>query len=130
MKKILITCSALALVGYVGQASAQDAATSSTPAATTQAAAASNPQAPTSADLTGQTIYDEHGSALGTVSSVSTDAQGQQQAVVGVEKFLGMGGRNVLFPVTSLQPRTGGGYTTSLTSSDIKNLPEARSDTH
>lgn len=131
MKKFWITCSALALsVGYFAQASAQDSTTSTMPAAAAQPAAESSPMAPTSAELTGQTIYDVQGSTVGTISSISTDANGSQQAVVGVEKFLGMGGKDVLLPVTSLQHRAGGGYTTTLTSSEIKNLPEAKTDTH
>ncbi len=77
------------------------------------------------ADLTGQTIYSSKGSKIGTVSSMGTDTQGQQTAVVSVEKFLGMGGKNVQFPVSSLSPKDGGGYTTSLTSKEIKKLPEA-----
>jgi hypothetical protein len=80
--------------------------------------------------LTGQTIYDAKGTKIGIVSSVSTDAQGQQQAVVGVERFLGMGGKNVMFPVSSLKSRTAGGYTTSLTPAEIKGLPEAAAATH
>ncbi|MDE2133998.1 MAG: PRC-barrel domain-containing protein [Alphaproteobacteria bacterium] len=77
------------------------------------------------ADLTGQTIYSSKGHKIGTVSSMATDAQGQQAAVVSIEKFLGMGGKNVQFPVSSLSPKDGGGYTTSLTSKEIKKLPEA-----
>jgi sporulation protein YlmC with PRC-barrel domain len=98
------------------------------PAAGESAAAAT--QTTTQADLTGQTIYDAKGTKIGIVSSVSTDTQGQQQAVVGVERFLGMGGKNVMFPVSSLKSRTAGGYTTSLTPAEIKGLPEAAAATH
>jgi hypothetical protein len=124
MKHFLISCAALAAC-CMSPAIAEDA---TTPAAT--AAQAHPMAAPAQTDLTGQTIYSADGTAIGTVASVSTDAQGQPQAVVGVEKFLGMGGKNVLFPVSSLQPRTGGGYTTSLNSSEIKKLPEASADMH
>jgi len=117
---------------------AQDTMTpaSPAPAPAAQAAptagesAAAATQATTQADLTGQTIYDAKGTKIGIVSSVSTDAQGQQQAVVGVERFLGMGGKNVMFPVSSLKSRTAGGYTTSLTPAEIKGLPEAAAATH
>jgi len=128
---------------------AQDTMTPASPAAApaTQAAPAAAPTAaPTSAaapsesaaaaatstqaGLTGQTIYDAKGTKIGMVSSLSTDAQGQQQAVVGVERFLGMGGKNVMFPVSSLKARTAGGYTTSLTPAEIKGLPEAAAATH
>lgn len=100
------------------------------PAAAPSESAAAATQTTTQADLTGQTIYDAKGTKIGIVSSVSTDAQGQQQAVVGVERFLGMGGKNVMFPVSSLKSRTAGGYTTSLTPAEIKGLPEAAAATH
>jgi hypothetical protein len=100
------------------------------PAAAPSESAAATTQTTTQADLTGQTIYDAKGTKIGIVSSVSTDAQGQQQAVVGVERFLGMGGKNVMFPVSSLKSRTAGGYTTSLTPAEIKGLPEAAAATH
>ena len=100
------------------------------PAAAPSESAAATTQTSTQADLTGQTIYDAKGTKIGIVSSVSTDAQGQQQAVVGVERFLGMGGKNVMFPVSSLKSRTAGGYTTSLTPAEIKGLPEAAAATH
>jgi sporulation protein YlmC with PRC-barrel domain len=79
-----------------------------------------------SGEYTGKTIYSSKGTKIGIVSSVTTDAQGQQQAVVGIEKFLGLGGKNVMFPVSSLQAKAGGGYTTSLTATEIKALPQAQ----
>lgn len=106
------------------QAPAAQAAPAAAPSESAASAAAST-QTSTQADLSGQTIYDAKGTKIGIVSSVSTDAQGQQQAVVGVERFLGMGGKNVMFPVSSLKSRTAGGYTTSLTPAEIKGLPEA-----
>jgi PRC-barrel domain len=77
------------------------------------------------ADLTGQLIYSEKGHKLGTVSSMTTDAQGQQAAVVSMERFLGMGGKNVVIPVSKLKTRSGGGYTAELSASQIKKLPNA-----
>lgn len=125
MKKLLITCAAAVLsAGLLSPAYAQDSSQPTAPA--TQAAPQMAPSSP-QADLTGQTIYSSKGSKIGTVASMTTDAQGQQDAVVGVEKFLGMGGKNVLFPVSSLSPKNGGGYSTSLTSAEIKKLPEAKS---
>ena len=76
----------------------------------------------TATDLTGQTIYSSKGSKIGKVTAMSTDAHGQQAAAVSVEKFLGMGGQTVLIPVSSLQARSAGGYTTSLSSTEIKSL--------
>ena len=131
----------LSAIMMVGAASAQDTMSPSTsPAApTAQPAAAPSAAAPAAAATTapsdqnalaGQMIYSSKGTKIGTVAAVNTDAQGQQQAVVGVEQFLGLGGKNILFPVSSLQPRTGGGYTTSLSSAEIKKLPEASASVH
>ena len=64
--------------------------------------------------MVGQMVYSSKGTKIGSISSVSTDAQGQQQAVVGVERYLGLGGKNVLFPISSLKTRSKGGLTTTL----------------
>lgn len=101
------------------------AAPAAAPAAAPSDAAAPAPNAAMASEYTGKTIYSSKGTKIGTVTTVTTDAQGQQQAVVGIEKFLGLGGKNVMFPVSSLQAKSGGGYTTSLTSTEIKALPEA-----
>ena len=100
------------------------------PAPSAAAAATATPSPSDQTALSGQMIYSSKGTKIGTVAAVSTDSQGQQQAVVGVERFLGLGGKNILFPVSSLQPRTGGGYTTSLSSAEIKKLPEASATVH
>ena len=81
----------------------------------------------TATDLTGQTIYSAKGHKIGTVSAMSTDAYGQQTVAVNVEKYLGMGGQTVLIPVRSLQARDGGGYTTNLSSAELKALPTSTS---
>jgi hypothetical protein len=123
MKFVLIACAMLALAaGSFSQAVAEDSMTQASPAP------ASDNAAP--ADLTGQIIYNQQDLVVGNVSSMTTDTNGQRQAVVGVEKFLGMGSKNVPIPVSSLQPRAAGGYTTSLSASDIKNLPEVQAGTH
>ena len=125
MNKLLTTCAALALGGLcLSPVYAQDTSAPAAPAPQTQQAAPSQ-SLPMQSDLTGQTIYTKSGTKIGAVTSVTTDAQGQQQAVVSIEKFLGMGGKSVLFPADSLQSRSSGGYTTSLTSAEIKNLPAA-----
>ncbi len=131
MKTFWIACAVVALTaGCLSPAEAQDSTTQASPAASGPSSPPRSAAASTQADLTGQMIYSEQGNTIGTVSSLTTDAQGQQQAVVGIEKFLGIGGKNVLLPVSSLQPRTGGGYTTSFTAADIKNLSEAKADMH
>ncbi len=79
----------------------------------------------TSADLTGQDIYSAKGTKLGSVASMSTDAQGQQAVAVRMGKHMGMGGQTVLIPVSSLQARSNGGYTTTLSASELKALPKA-----
>jgi sporulation protein YlmC with PRC-barrel domain len=140
MRKIPIAAAVLTTI-LIAPVYAQDAATpAATPApaaspadqsaAPSQSATPAQNAAPAASaamqsEYTGQTIYSSKGTKIGTVTAVTTDAQGQQQAVVGIEKFLGLGGKNVMFPVSSLQAKTGGGYTTSLTSTEIKALPEA-----
>jgi hypothetical protein len=150
MKKLFVTCATLAL-GLYGFGAAFAQYTPATGAATSQGQPGSNPgqtmsppteqqlppttEAPhqssspsqgqtTAADLTGQLIYSSTGHKIGSVSSMTTDAQGQQEAVVSVGRYLGMGGKNVLMPVSSLQARSKGGYETTLSSSEIKKLPE------
>ncbi|MDE2181427.1 MAG: PRC-barrel domain-containing protein [Alphaproteobacteria bacterium] len=77
-----------------------------------------------SSDLTGQTIYNSRGRKIGTVASMTTDSKGQQAAVVNVERRMGMGGREVLIPVSDLQQRTSGsGYSTTLTTRELRKLP-------
>ncbi|HLJ52683.1 MAG TPA: PRC-barrel domain-containing protein [Rhizomicrobium sp.] len=138
MRKIPIAAALLTTI-FVAPVYAQDAATpaatpapaaspaepAAAPAQSAMPSAAPAQSAAMQSEYTGQTIYSSKGTKIGTVTAVTTDAQGQQQAVVGVEKFLGLGGKNVMFPVSSLQAKSGGGYTTSLTSSEIKALPEA-----
>lgn len=148
MKKALpYAIAGIAAVIMMGAASAQDATSpAATPAAPPAAQAQPSPSAPASqavptssatapapsdqSNLTGQMIYSSKGTKIGTVAAVSTDTKGQQQAVVGVEQFLGLGGKNILFPVSSLQPRAAGGFTTSLSSAEIKKLPEASTSMH
>jgi hypothetical protein len=60
---------------------------------------------------------------------MSRGAQGEQYAVVIMEKVLGLGGRNLLFPVSSLALKNSRGYATSLSSSQIERLPEMQSST-
>lgn len=127
MDKLLIACYGAALsMCLLSPVYSQDASQSTAPAE--QTAPQTVPSGP-QADLTGQTIYSSKGSKIGIVSSMTADAQGQQVAVVGVEKFLGMGGKNLQFPLSSLTPKDGGGYTTSLTSAKIRKLPEAKTGT-
>ncbi len=83
----------------------------------------------TAADLTGQTIYSSKGRKIGKVTAMSTDAHGQQAAAVSIERYLGMGGQTVLIPVSSLQARNAGGFTTNLSSTEIKSLASPASNT-
>ncbi len=136
MKKFPLTITAVTLAAiFAGPIFAQDTSPATmTPAqdqqmtAPSQTApdqtAPSQSSAPQTADLSGQTIYSRSGRQIGTVSSMATDAQGQQVAVVSIGKYLGMGGKSVQFPVSSLSPKDGGGYTASLSAKEIKALPQ------
>ena len=79
------------------------------------------------ADLTGKLVYSGRGHKIGTVVSVRRGVQGEQYAVVNVGKFLGLEGKNLLFPVSSLALKNSHGYATSLTSSQIRALHETQS---
>jgi hypothetical protein len=133
MKKLPMMIAAITLTTFfAGPVFAQDTSPSTMPSAqdqqttpTSQTTPSQSSAAPQTADLTGQTIYNRSGRQIGTVSSMSTDAQGQQVAVVSIGKYLGMGGKSVQFPVNLLSPKEGGGYTTSLNAKEIKALPPA-----
>ena len=124
MKVVLIACAMIVFAaGSFSPAAAEDSMTQASPSAPA-------PNNAAQADLTGQMIYNQQHLVVGRVSSMTVDSHGLTQAVVGVEKFLGMGAKNIAIPVSSLQPRAAGGYTTSLSTSDIKNLPEVQAGTH
>ena len=80
---------------------------------------------PTTANLTGQAIYNTKGKKIGTVAAMTTDTKGQQAASVTMEKYLGMGGQTVAIPVSSLEARQAGGYTTRLSSAELKSLAKS-----
>ncbi len=77
------------------------------------------------ADMTGQRVYNSDGDWLGTVSNMTTDVHGQRLAAVTIERNMGIAGTTVLFPVGSLQPREKGGYMTNLSGDQIKQLPKS-----
>ena len=132
MKKLPLTITAVTLAAlFASPVFAQDTSPSTMPPAQDQQTTPPSQTPPSqssstsqTADLTGQTIYNRSGRQIGTVSSMSADAQGQQVAVVSIGKYLGMGGKSVQFPVSSLSPKDGGGYTTSLSAKEIKALPQ------
>lgn len=74
------------------------------------------------ADLMGQTIYSVKDRKIGTITSVNTDVQGQQAALVSIQRYMGMDGQTVLIPVRALQARESGGYTTTLSATELKAL--------
>ena len=128
MKRLFTTCAVLALSTYFAgpmlaqtTTAPQDQPLSTMPAQTEQQMSPTQGQS-TATDLTGQTIYSSKGKKIGTVSAMSSDAQGQQAASVSIEKYMGMGGQTVVIPVSSLHARDGGGYTTSLSSTELKAL--------
>jgi PRC-barrel domain. len=94
-----------------------------------QDTAPATPMAPpspaTSADLTGQHVFNTDGDWIGTVTHMGHDTQGQPLAAVTIERKLGITGTTVLFPLGSLQPREKGGYMTNLSGDQIKQLPKS-----
>jgi hypothetical protein len=93
--------------------------------APTQGDAMASHANPTTANLTGQAIYNTKGKKIGAVTAMTTDTQGQQAAAVTMEKYLGMGGQTVAIPVSSLEARQSGGYTTRLSSTELKSLAKS-----
>lgn len=81
-------------------------------------------QAP-SANTATQKVYNSSGDWIGTVTGITTNSYGQRLAAVKVERRMGMGSTTVLLPAGLLQTRDEGGFTTSLSNDDIKQLPRA-----
>ena len=145
MKKLLMTCAVAAVSAFVIGAAGAQPATQGMSSPQNQTMPQTAPSSPATgqtmqgqgmngqsmqgsssqaADLTGQTIYSSSGHKIGTVSSMTVGSSGDQEAVVSVQRFMGMGGKSVMMPVSSLRARSRGGYTTNLTASQIKTLPE------
>lgn len=125
MKKILATCAVALMATSAQSALAADTMAPATPSQSMQSQ--DSMQTNASVDLAsakGQTVFDAKGNEIGTIESVNTGASGQQQAVVSVGKFLGIGGKDVVMPSSTLQAKAGGGFTTTLTNAQIKALPE------
>jgi hypothetical protein len=119
MNKLLIAYAALA---FGATAYAQEASPSDQPATSPPSRLQSTQSGP---DMTGQSIYDTDGHAIGIVDTMTNDTSGQRMAVVSVDRRLGLGARRVLFPTNSLQAREKGGYMTSLSEGQIEQLPKA-----
>ena len=145
MKKLLMTCAVAAVSAVAFGAAGAQPATQGMSSPQNQTMPQTAPSSPTTGqtmqgqgmngqsmqgsgsqatDLTGQTIYSASGHKIGTVASMTVGSDGQQEAVVSVQRFMGMGGKSVMLPVSSLQARNKGGYTTSLSATEIKALPE------
>jgi len=123
MSKLLATLAATAMAAWSLPALSAEPS-SSPPAPDTSMTPALAPAAGTlGADAAGQAVYDQSGQTIGTIKSVTSDSSGNQQAIVSVGKFLGLGSRDVQIPASALQVKSGGGFTTSLTSDQLKALP-------
>ncbi len=141
MRKFLFECVVIALgIGVLCPIQAQSGspppATSTPPAASipergdrvTTAGQLVGPVA-SPADLTGKMVYTNNGRKIGRIVFMSRGARGEQVAVVDMEEFFGMKGRKLLFPVTSMSPKSEHAYTTSLSFYQIKRLPETQNQT-
>ncbi|WP_344098608.1 PRC-barrel domain-containing protein [Rhizomicrobium palustre] len=71
-------------------------------------------------DLTGQPIFDSKDMRLGAVRAMSKDHDGGQAVLLAIEKVDGLSGQVVSLPMSSLRPRKGGGFTTSLSTAELK----------
>jgi hypothetical protein len=141
MRKLLVECAAIAL--GLGALCPIQAQSGSPPSAASLPPAASIPEqgdrvtttgqlagpVASPADLTGKMVYTKKGRVIGRIVFMSRGAHGEQVAVVHIEEFYGIRGRYLLFPVTSLSPKSGLSYATSLSVSQIKGLSETQSQT-
>jgi hypothetical protein len=124
MSKLLAILAATAMAAWCQPALAAEQSTPATPdASMTPAPAPAASTGTLGADVAGQAVYDQSGQNIGTIKSVATDASGNQQAIVSVGKFLGLGSRDVQIPASALQAKAGGGFTTSLSADQLKALP-------
>ena len=122
MSKLLAFIAATAMAAWCQPALSAEQSTPTTPDSSMTPAAA--PAAGTlGADAAGQAVYDQSGQTIGTIKSVVSDSTGNQQAVVSVGKFLGLGSRDIQIPASALQVKSGGGFTTSLTADQLKAMP-------
>lgn len=96
-----------------------------TPGQKPTASPAAPPAPGANATIKGQRVYNPGGDWVGTVSGTTTNSYGQRLVAVMVERRVGMGSTTVLFPAGLLQSRDGGGFTTQLSSDQIKQLPKA-----
>lgn len=81
--------------------------------------------ATTTADLTGQAVYDSAGVQVGTVDEVTTDASGAEIAVISTGTYLGMGAKRISAPTADLTGNADGtGLTLSMTADEIEAAPE------
>lgn len=71
-------------------------------------------------DLSGQPIFDSKDMRIGTVRAMGKDSEGAQAVLLTVEKIEGLSGQVVNLPVSSLHPRAGGGYTTTISTAELK----------
>lgn len=128
MRKLLLACAVLALSS---PALAQNDSTmppdQSAPADQAAPDQATPDQGTTAAtpDMAGEPLYNSDGEHIGRILRMTTTAEGQKMAVVEMAQHLGIGGQQVLFPISQLQPREKGGYMTTLSGDQMKQLPRS-----
>ena len=122
MKTLLMACAVLALSL---PAMAQDTTAPDQPAPSEQTTPPDQGQPAATPDMAGEPLYNSDGEHIGRILRMTTTAEGQKMAVVEMAQHLGIGGQEVLFPIGQLQPREKGGYMTTLTGDQMKQLPRA-----
>jgi hypothetical protein len=103
-----------------------------TPQQTTQAQQPAQPMPQQNAvasmnrdNLIGKWLYDRQGNSVGSIQDVKTSADGKIQAVeIDVGGFLGIGSRRIAVPVDELQRKGDRIESTSMTTDQIRNLPQ------
>lgn len=113
MKKLLTTVSTVAFLFGAGVA----------PLAA-EAGSANEGTEQQSAQLEGQTVYDESGQEVGTVAEVRTAEDGTETAILSVGGFLGIGEKQIAVSKSELQHKAdGSGVTLSMTAEEIEAAP-------
>lgn len=135
MAKLIAMCATAILAGSINMAVAQDEsagvpryqapARSDQPAAPLPEAAApraSEGQVPAGL-MVGASIYNADGEEIASVEELK-DSETGPQIIISVGQFLGLGGKLVMIPASSLEARAEGGFMVNYTSEQLEAMPE------
>lgn len=77
------------------------------------------------AQYIGQAVYDSSGEQVGTIDQIATSDTGEQEAVISVGAYLGLGEKRVSVPTSELsEVAEGSGYTLAMTADELRDRPD------